>query len=413
MLLLFSFMVTKNNELKSKLYFFIFVQYKTHLKLNAMKSILYIFLFCICFSFSLSSQNYTTLILEDWKTGAWVNTMRMANTFDSNGRILKFTGDEWNSGTSVWDKNSVSTNTLNANGTINYTIMQSWDVDLKVWEDAMKTIYTYDASKNVLTSKSQIKPETDWMDFSMTTNTYNSTGQLTKSVDQQVNILTMQMVNSYQDTYTYNADGTENQNVSQQWNATTNAWENTTRYTNTYDGSKRLTVMLMEKYGNNAWVNDMKSTFTYNADGTVKESLEQKWNVALNKWEDAWKDFYTYNTNATPKQILNMEWSSTGNNWVNQSRMTYSYGATIIEPNLTAETPLQVFPNPFSDVISIKYISLEGAAIRLFNINGQLVRTFENGEPLSDINLSGLRNGIYFLQVNSAESRQVLKLVKH
>jgi len=377
-----------------------------------MKSIIYIFLFCICFSIHLSAQNYTSLIMEDWKNGAWVNTMRMANTFDSNGRIIKLTGDGWNTATSVWDKNTITTNTLNANGTINYSIMQSWDKNKSVWEDAMKTIYTYDASKNILTQKSQMKLDTDWIDFSLTTNTYNASGQLTKSVDQQVNIMTMQMLNSYQDTYTYNADGTENQNVSQRWNVATSAWDNATRYTNTYDGSKRITAMLMEKYENSAWINDMKTTVTYNADGTVKESLEQDWNVTLSKWDDAWKDFYTYNTNATPKQVLTMEWSTTGNNWVNQSRMTYSYGATIIEPNLTAETPLQAFPNPFTDVISIKYNSLEGTSIRIFNINGQLIRTFEKGEPLSEINLSELRNGIYLLQVNSAESRQVLKLVK-
>jgi len=377
-----------------------------------MKSIIYIFLFCLCFSFNLSSQNYTTLIMEDWKNGVWVNTMRLANTFDSNGRILKFTGDEWNSSTSVWDKNSISTNTLNTNGTINYTIMQSWDVDLKVWKDASKTIYTYDAAKNVLTLKSQIKLDTDWMDFSMTTNTYNTNGQLTKSVDQQMNILTMQMVNSYQDTYTYNADGTENQDISQRWNTATSAWENATRYTNTYDGSKRLTSMLMEKYENSAWINDMKTTNTYNADGTVKESLEQDWNVTLSKWDDAWKDFYTYNTDATMKQTLTMEWSTTGNNWVNQSRMTYSYGATSVQPEMKETAQLQVFPNPFTDVVSIQNKSLEGTSIRLYNINGQLVRTFEKGEPLSEINLSGLRNGIYLLKVNSAELRQVVKLVK-
>ena len=366
----------------------------------------------MCFSFNLSAQNYSTVIMEDWENGAWVNSWRMTNSFDSNGNIIKLTNESWNTTTKVWDKDNITSHTLNTNATINYSITQSWDKDNNKWEDFQKTIYTYDASKKILTQKMQIILITDWMDFSMTTNTYNGSGQLTKSVDQQINFLTMQLANSFQQTITYNADGTVNQSVFQKWNETLNAWENSQRTTNTYDGTKKITSVLIEDFKNNVWINNMKGSNTYNIDGTVKEGLGQDWNVALNKWDDSSKEFYTYNTNATLKQLLIMEWSLTSNAWVNQSRMTYTYGATFVEPDMTISTQFKVFPNPFTDVISIRYNSLEGTNFQLYNANGQLVRAFEKGEPLSEINLSQLRNGIYLLKVNLAESRQVVKLVK-
>lgn len=378
-----------------------------------MKPIIYIFLFCLCFSLHLSAQNYKSMVMEDWVNSNWAHATRTANTFDSNGNITMVTMDSLNYATSVWDKSMLTTNTLNPNSTINYSIIQSWNKVGNNWEDALKMIYTYDGSKNVLTQKMQMFFGADWMDFSMSTYSY-SNGFLSKNVEQQLNFMTNMMENSSQSNYSYNADGTENQNLSQNWNIMMGAWVNNMRTTNTYDASKRISSILTEDFTTGAWVNSTKSTMTYNPNGSISESLGQDWNVSTSSWVDNQKENYSYNADGSTNQILTTEWKSNLNKWDNQSRITYTYNSTSFSQLELADSgQLRVFPNPFTNIVTIDYKSLKAFSIQIYNSNGQLVKNIEKGEPLSIINLASLKNGIYLLKVVSPESQKVVKLLKY
>lgn len=378
-----------------------------------MKSTLYICLFSICFSLNLPAQKYASMIMEDWVNGNWVISMRLTNTFDSNGNVIAEAYDGWNDTTKVWEKNMLSTHTLNSNSTINYTLIQMWNKDENKWDDMQKMMYTYDGSKNTLTQKTQWYSGTDWMDYSMANFTYDASGHLVKNINQQLDFMTMMMKDSYQSTYSYNDDGTENQHLSQNWNSTIGIWENTTRSTNIYD-SKRISSILTEEFTTGAWVNSMKSIITYNENGSANESLTQEWNISTSSWVDTGKEFYSYYPDGTNYQMLMTEWKTDLNKWENQSRITYTNDASsFIKPGLEVTNQLRVFPNPFTDVLSIEYKSLGEFSIQLFNANGQLVRTIEKGESISEINLVSLKNGVYFLKVVSPESQKVVKILKN
>lgn len=396
-----------------KLFFSNFVYEIQILKLKTMKSIIYIFLFSICFSLHLSAQKYATLLTEDWTNGSWVNSMMFNNTFDANGNITMSSIDMWNDTTSVWDQGAKTSNTLNSDATINFSLTQSWSKSDNMWQDVQKMSYTYDASKNVLTQNSQMPFGMDWMDFTMSTHTYDANGRVVKIVNQSMNFATMQMKNSTQITFTYNSDGTLNQTVNQNWNATSSAWENSQRSTNTYNSSKLVVSDLTETYESNAWVNSTKTTLTYNSDGSLNESLDQNWDTSGATWVDSSKETFTYNSDGSINQMLAMDWMADQSSWENQSRMTYTYNSvTIVQPELAGTGQLRVFPNPFTDVVSIEDKSLNESNIQLFNVNGQLIRTFQKGEPLSKISLASLKNGVYILKAVSPESQQVVKILK-
>ena len=378
-----------------------------------MRSIIYIFLFSICFSLHLSAQKYATLLTEDWTNGIWVNSIMETNTFDSNGNISMSSIDMWNDTTSVWDNETKITNTLNSDATINFSMTQSWSKVNNMWTDVQKTIYTYDASKNVLTQKTQIPFGADWMDFSMTTRTYNTNGQVVSIVNQNFDFITMQMKNSTQLTYSYNPDGTANQMVSQNWNTVSSAWENWQRITSTYNSSKLVISELTENYANNAWVNSTKTTLTYNSDSSIKESLDQDWDVTGAIWVDSSNYAFTYNANGSVSQILITSWMAAQSIWENQSRISYTYNSvSAVQPELAGTGQLRVYPNPFTDVVSIEGKMPEKTNIQLFNIDGQLVRTFQKGEQLSKISMASLKNGVYILKAVSPESQQVVKILK-
>lgn len=379
-----------------------------------MKSIIYIFLFSISFSIQVAAQKYSTMLVEEWTSSNWKGSMRSTNTFDDNGNVIKEAIDSLNATTLIWEKSLLISHTLNSNSTVNFSITQSWDKDQGMWKDVSKMIYTYDAAKNVLTQKTQMDMGAGWTDFTMTTNTYNTSGQLIKSVGQAMDLLTMQMKDATQTTYTYNADGTENQSVSQNWNAILAAWQNSTRSTNTYNASKKLTMVLTEDFTADVWVNDMKSTLTYNTNDLVNEALYQDWDATASAWADTDKDIFTYNADGSINQMTMMEWKKDQSKWENQSRFTYTYPiATFVDQALAGLDQLQVFPNPFNTVISIENTTLKEFNLQIYNANGQLVKSIENGHPHSTINLASLNNGVYFLKVVSPESQRVFKLLKY
>jgi len=60
----------------------------------------------------------------------------------------------------------------------------------------------------------------------------------------------------------------------------------------------------------------------------------------------------------------------------------------------TEKSPMVVFPNPGKDKVTIE--GIEPAEIQLYNLQGQLVRTFPD---TNEIDVSGLPEGIYLLQI--------------
>ena len=379
-----------------------------------MKSIIYIFLFSICFSIQVTAQKYTTMLAEEWTNSNWRGSMRSTNTFDSNGNVINEAIDSLNATTLLWEKSVLISHTLNSNSTVNFSITQSWNNIMGMWEDFQKMIYTYDGSMRVLTQKSQMDLGAGWMDFAMTTNTYNASGQLIKSVDQVMDLSSMQMKDASQTTYTYNADGTENQSVYQDWNSTLGAWKNSMRWTNTYNASKKLILVLTEDFTSDVWVNDMKSILSYNTNGLVNEALYQDWDATANAWIDTDKDIFTYNANGSINQQTTMEWKKDQSKWENQSRLTYTYPiATFVDPATADLDQLQIFPNPFSNVITIENTTLKELNLQIYNANGQLVKSIENEHSFSTINLASLNNGVYFLKVVTPETQKVLKLLKY
>ncbi len=80
---------------------------------------------------------------------------------------------------------------------------------------------------------------------------------------------------------------------------------------------------------------------------------------------------------------------------------------------------IRVFPNPVKEDL---FISIDGStelpieALQLYNVSGQLVleRTILDFQSRNEqISLSGLSAGLYFLEVRTATSRQVYKIIKH
>jgi trimeric autotransporter adhesin len=71
-----------------------------------------------------------------------------------------------------------------------------------------------------------------------------------------------------------------------------------------------------------------------------------------------------------------------------------------------------LFPNPCNDIFTVESENMEIKTIQIIDVMGQIVfkKTFQNYETKIDI--SYLKNGIYFVKINNGKSFSIQKLVK-
>lgn len=87
----------------------------------------------------------------------------------------------------------------------------------------------------------------------------------------------------------------------------------------------------------------------------------------------------------------------------------YEYNSTLSVDDISLdENTVKLYPNPATDVVNIKTNqTIKNVAV--FNVNGQKVLDIANQ---SQINISNLPTGMYFLSINTNQSNQTIKILK-
>ena len=84
-----------------------------------------------------------------------------------------------------------------------------------------------------------------------------------------------------------------------------------------------------------------------------------------------------------------------------------------VEEGPMAKTTFSVFPNPTTSELNIQVAANENGVIRIFNANGQLVRSFNNfNNGTTKVDVSDLANGVYEVQYQNANGTSNQRFVK-
>jgi hypothetical protein len=89
------------------------------------------------------------------------------------------------------------------------------------------------------------------------------------------------------------------------------------------------------------------------------------------------------------------------------------YDSVYVGINESQESRLLVYPNPATDKITIKIA--EGQApsqLSMMNLNGEEVLTCSLIKPKTQIDISNLPSGVYFVRLTSDRTAEVGKFVK-
>ncbi len=73
---------------------------------------------------------------------------------------------------------------------------------------------------------------------------------------------------------------------------------------------------------------------------------------------------------------------------------------------------LNIYPNPFKNILTIEQNSNSKLSIEILNIEGRLIQSFTSSEKNIKTDVSGFANGMYFINVKSETGNAINKLVK-
>lgn len=120
---------------------------------------------------------------------------------------------------------------------------------------------------------------------------------------------------------------------------------------------------------------------------------------------------------------INFGYGGTLDNWYDIPDPNFYYGMTKVEgiilniiPSMgpltvhesIAQQPLEVYPNPVSDILFIKNLPCETVEYSIFNLMGQEMTT---GSSSGTISVAGMEKGLYFLQVKGEGACETAKFV--
>ena len=79
------------------------------------------------------------------------------------------------------------------------------------------------------------------------------------------------------------------------------------------------------------------------------------------------------------------------------------------------EKPLSTYPNPVQSRLSIDFqVSKDGVIFELYSISGQKLKSISLGIGTKhEVDLSDLKNGMYFIKITDGQNSYTRKVVKH
>lgn len=277
------------------------------------------------------------------------------------------------------------------------TIVQQWDAAKSAWINDTKTGIEYD---------SQMGDTSKYVryDWDVAAGIWKGVTYWDKSWDDYGNL---ESVNRY----SYSPDN-EWIITHELWleydNLTNDEWLITYSWESEYNlnGDQTWFIQFYRYSSLEPWLYDytFKRTFQFYENGLRSITRTYDWDDTKQVWVNYSKREYTINEAGKYALSILYDWEVT--DWVEASRNTYFYSQRTVGVQ-SIEVKLEVYPNPVADRLMIKGAA-QGELIRVFDLNGRIVRTFKADGEEACVNMANVPAGTYLVQVG----KQVVKIIK-
>ena len=332
----------------------------------------------------------------------------------------------------------------------------SWDTGSNSWKNNSKSIYTYDASNNLINTINQVWNGSTWAPVSQEQYSYNSANEVIFYTYSLWNSTSNMFVLSNQKSYAYvggmgaimqetdqaNVGGTITNTAQYNysydtgllstttysvWNGTN--WANNYKYTYSYDASHNRITSLYQTYNSSTstWTNDTLKNYTtfasYSAGAAMLPSLEtdQVWDTTGGgSWKNSIQYMYSYNGSSQMTSMVGTSWNIAGL-WENANgdpaaNYHYSPFSEAVNDVKNAAGQAFVFPIPAQGVLNINltWKEAQSCTISLIDMSGRVVK--QTGTPVAAqynavMPIENVPDGNYLVKINGTNGQIVKQVV--
>lgn len=354
---------------------------------------------------SVEQPNYDESILFDdaityyynHSASTYDNKLYRKQTFNDSNKILSLTYATWKITTAAWkDSARYQYSYIAGTGKIKESMFQLWVGG--TWAHDVPSVLTY--SGNNVTDVQSTSYSASYI--------YDANNNILSVTDKVAAHGTGTLNFNERKTYTYNTANEVASYTRERWNTVNNAWDKIEHFQYTYTGSN-LTESIKYVWNNNTWETSSKSLYTYDSNNNKTSETTQLWDAGTATFVNGYREIYAYNFVGLLESVTTQKWDVLGY-WKyadgnTQIRYYYEYYFTTSVNNIAAAQPLDVYPVPAKDqlTISVGASGNEQVALSIVNMNGALVQQWNTNAATTTANISTLPNGTYALYARNEQ----------
>lgn len=327
-------------------------------------------------------ENYTRNDDDGWQIDR-----RREWFYDENGLFIEFLYQKINPYTLEFENYQYDYHTFNDQNLLEIDSILGWDNITNSWFPKLKINYSFNGDGSI-----EIALWQDWNDV-------------------------MQLwVTTYKDIYTYNSNGEIIEELSQKWDTATSEWVNFRKISYDYYDNNKMSDELWTEW--NSTEESWKILFTYHyyydENEFLVESIREYWDTESNQWINQFHYLYTNDEAGNVTEKISQYWDYINNVWYNNLKDIYynSVHQTTDIRTVKNDSEIDIYPNPTKNFVHILNKQSTEYQLKLISANGQIMginKVIKDKQEYLD--LSGLQNGIYFLQFYSKEKGGFIKKI--
>jgi hypothetical protein len=351
---------------------------------------------------------------------AYNNAYNYIQEFDSSNKLLSTVTQYW-TGT-AWVNSTKVLYFYDTANKVSNKIMETWGGSS--WVNVAQNVYSYDAAGNVFADQYQLwyAPTSSFTQDSQKVYFYDLSGNVTTQVTQVYNTTLGTYDYSSRIVYSYSSANKLLSTTNSTWNGS--AWVNNSMYTNTYDTSGNRTTTLYQTYDTSmVWVNSTLQLFSnFTAAHMPQTETFQVWDTTGGgSWKNMKQYTYTYNSISQLTSATGISWNLAGF-WEfalgdPMARYYYgSYNAASVRNIANVGGEANVYPVPTQSTlhIDLKWNEAQSATISIVDMQGRVIRNWETTggtQYHSAISVNDFAAGVYTIMINGTNGRIVKQLV--
>jgi len=313
------------------------------------------------------------VISGKFEGNVWTPLTKLSYVYGTNDDLTNKLYYNWHSINNTWSNSRNDVYTYNALGDTSVVLIQFWNSSNMDWVNSSKYSYTYDANGNV--------------DVLSCCNFYSS----------------YNCYDDYRVEFSYNSNQTVSSALVEIFDDY--IWEYKNQYFWDYDANNFLISYTVTYLNTNSYV-----LYSYTNNSTGHPVIEEVNVFHENNWTPSYKHENILNSDNYILQKIHNSFDSNSSNWYVAKITDYFYHALTSVNDIANNTSVRTYPNPVSDVLIINSDD-EISNLRIFNITGQLVASFNPASKEATIDVSSFANGVYFVHVLSKDGNSVQKII--